>query len=182
MSLLCLLPVDGVIQLLHLLISENAISKVRLELLQRQLPIIWKEANKWKLHLADVWHALIVHNSIYFGAIIGSQVLLLNKINHQALTLMLSLLSHYTRQQSNGLSQMNGFKGIYDDLISVYSNFCIDWLISLLFCCHNYQVPSPVHGALCCRACRVQGMKALPMSQLTSDNNEIAPFWWMPAR
>lgn len=52
-SLLCLLPVDGVIQLLHLLISEDAIGEIWLELLQVQLPIIWKERCLWKLHLAE---------------------------------------------------------------------------------------------------------------------------------
>lgn len=40
MSLLRLLPVDGVIQLLHLLVSEDTISEVRLELLQGQLPVV----------------------------------------------------------------------------------------------------------------------------------------------
>lgn len=52
-GLLCLLPVDGVIQLLHLLISEDAIGEIWLELLQVQLPIIWKERCLWKLHLAE---------------------------------------------------------------------------------------------------------------------------------
>lgn len=58
MSLLCLLPVDGVIELLHLLVSEDTISEVRLELLQRQLPVVWKEKNSWKWHLADAWKVL----------------------------------------------------------------------------------------------------------------------------
>lgn len=40
MSLLRLLPVNGVIQLLHLLIVEDTVSKVGLELLQGQLSII----------------------------------------------------------------------------------------------------------------------------------------------
>ncbi len=57
-SLLCLLPVDGVIQLLHLLISEDTISEVRLELLQGQLPVVWKEINPWKLHLTEAWEVL----------------------------------------------------------------------------------------------------------------------------
>lgn len=40
MSLLCLLPVDGVIELLHLLLGEDTISEVGLELLQGELPIV----------------------------------------------------------------------------------------------------------------------------------------------
>lgn len=40
MSLLCLLPVDGVVQLLHLLIGEDAVGEVRLELLHGQLPVV----------------------------------------------------------------------------------------------------------------------------------------------
>lgn len=40
MSLLCLLLVDGVVQLLHLLGSEDTVSEVRLELLHGQLPIV----------------------------------------------------------------------------------------------------------------------------------------------
>lgn len=44
-SLLCLLPVDGVIQLLHLLVSEDAVSEVGLEFLHGQLPIVCKETN-----------------------------------------------------------------------------------------------------------------------------------------
>lgn len=39
-SLLCLLPVNGVIELLHLLISEDTVSEVGLELLHGQLPIV----------------------------------------------------------------------------------------------------------------------------------------------
>lgn len=42
-SLLGALPVDGVIQLLHLLLCQDAIGEVRLELLQRQLPVICQE-------------------------------------------------------------------------------------------------------------------------------------------
>lgn len=45
-SLLCLLPVDGVIQLLHLLFSQDAISEVGLELLHGELPIICKGTNQ----------------------------------------------------------------------------------------------------------------------------------------
>lgn len=39
-ALLCPLPVDGVIKLLHLLVAEDAVGEVRLELLQGQLPVI----------------------------------------------------------------------------------------------------------------------------------------------
>lgn len=48
-SLLGVLPVDGVIQLLHLLLCQDAIGEVRLELLQRQLPVICEEKNPWKI-------------------------------------------------------------------------------------------------------------------------------------
>lgn len=44
-SLLGALPVDGVIQLLHLLLCQDAIGEVRLELLQRQLPVVCEEKN-----------------------------------------------------------------------------------------------------------------------------------------
>lgn len=40
MGLLCSLPVDGMIKLLHLLVGEDTVGEVRLELLQGQLPII----------------------------------------------------------------------------------------------------------------------------------------------
>lgn len=42
-SLLGALPVDGVIQLLHLLLCQDAIGEVRLELLQGQLPVVCEE-------------------------------------------------------------------------------------------------------------------------------------------
>lgn len=45
-SLLCLPPVDGAVQLLHLVVSEDTVSEVRLELRQGQLPVIWKETVK----------------------------------------------------------------------------------------------------------------------------------------
>lgn len=48
-SLLGALPVDGVIQLLHLLLCQDAIGEVRLELLQRQLPVICDEKNPCKI-------------------------------------------------------------------------------------------------------------------------------------
>lgn len=38
--LLCPLPVDGVIKLLHLIVTEDAIGEVGLELLHGQLPVI----------------------------------------------------------------------------------------------------------------------------------------------
>lgn len=42
-SLLGALPVDGVIQLLHLLLCQDAIGEVRLELVQGQLPVVCEE-------------------------------------------------------------------------------------------------------------------------------------------
>lgn len=39
-SLLGALPVDGVVQLLHLLLCQDPIGEVRLELVQGQLPVI----------------------------------------------------------------------------------------------------------------------------------------------
>lgn len=42
-SLLGALPVDGVIQLLHLLLCQDAVGEVRLELLQGQLPVVCEE-------------------------------------------------------------------------------------------------------------------------------------------
>lgn len=47
----CLLSVDGVIQLLHLLVGEDTISEVWLELLQGQLPVVWKATHPWSRSL-----------------------------------------------------------------------------------------------------------------------------------
>jgi len=41
-SLLGLLSVDGVVELLHLLLRQDPVAEVGLELLQRQLPVVWE--------------------------------------------------------------------------------------------------------------------------------------------
>lgn len=57
-SLLGALPVDGVVQLLHLLLCQDAIGEVRLELLQGQLPVVCEEKAARKSHLTEALGAL----------------------------------------------------------------------------------------------------------------------------
>lgn len=70
MCLLCLLPVDGAVQLLHLAVSEDTISEVRLKLLHGQLPVICKEKAfiTWMKNIScipfNVRRLLWPHNSI----------------------------------------------------------------------------------------------------------------------